>query len=354
MRFLVSRTLTHQDLHSWGEGVDFADEVSDVHLRFAEFPATFRDLAYQSIASLFGLKLKWLCKHYEAAPYWRWGMAKELAKRSLEFLFGLKLLWRSRSYDGVAVGRYGIWFPVFKYFLRLRQRVVMMDIEWTETRRGRFDRLASRGALALCCNTRAEIEQISHYYKIPREKLVLVPIAFQMGDICEASDGGYVFAGGNMSRDWKTLAAAVEGLPYQVSVYTNRKVLDMPSNVTVGAGSRQEYHRRMAAASCVVIPVLREPVRHTGLLTWTNAMAMGKVVIVTDPHGAPDYMEHGVSGFYVNHGDAEALRKTILLVMEDAALRKRIGEAARERAWKEFSPEVFRRRILSLLKENKE
>ena len=110
----------------------------------------------------------------------------------------------------------------------------------------------------------------------------------------------------------------------------------------------------MAAASCVVIPVLREPVRHTGLLTWTNAMAMGKVVIVTDPHGAPDYMEHGVSGFYVNHGDAEALRKTILLVMEDAALRKRIGEAARERAWKEFSPEVFRRRILSLLKEDKE
>jgi glycosyltransferase involved in cell wall biosynthesis len=83
-------------------------------------------------------------------------------------------------------------------------------------------------------------------------------------------------------------------------------------------------------------------------------MALGKVVLVTEPDGAPDYMEQGVSGFYVNHGDAERLRQTIVMVMENADLRKRVGEAARARAWKEFSPEVFRRRILSLLKEDKE
>jgi glycosyltransferase involved in cell wall biosynthesis len=106
----------------------------------------------------------------------------------------------------------------------------------------------------------------------------------------------------------------------------------------------------MAAASCVVVPLLAEPLRITGTTTWTAAMAMGKVVIVTEPDGAPDYMEHGVSGFYVNHGDAKALRECIVKVMEDAALRKRVGKAARERAWREFSPEVFRRRVLGLLK----
>jgi len=78
-------------------------------------------------------------------------------------------------------------------------------------------------------------------------------------------------------------------------------------------------------------------------------MAMGKVVIVTEPFGAPDYMDQGASGFYVNHGDAEGLRRCIDLVMRDPELRKQVGGAARERAWREFSPEVFRRRILSLL-----
>jgi glycosyltransferase involved in cell wall biosynthesis len=79
-------------------------------------------------------------------------------------------------------------------------------------------------------------------------------------------------------------------------------------------------------------------------------MGTGKVVIVTEPHGAPDYMEQGVSGFYVDYGDSHSLRQCIQRVMSDAELRRRVGQAARERALKEFSPEIFRRSVLALLR----
>lgn len=315
MRILVSRCVSFQDLDPWGEGVDMIDEVENVHKRYRRFSS------------------KW----WDPAQMW------------YEFIFGLRLLWLCRKYDALVVGRHGIWFPVFKHFLGLRQRVVMMDIEWKDPKRGRIDRIASLASFAVCCFTQAEIDRISRYYGIPREKFVLVPLAFQIGDICEASDEGYIFVGGNSGRDWKTLAAAVEGLPYPVQILSNARVPPMPSNVTVGTVSRPEFYRRMARASCVVIPVLQEPIRITGDTTWTNAMAMSKVVIVTDPHGAPDYMEHGVSGFHLEHGNAQALRQTIRLVMEDPRLRERVGAAARERAWREFSPEVFRRRVLALV-----
>ena len=100
----------------------------------------------------------------------------------------------------------------------------------------------------------------------------------------------------------------------------------------------------------MVILLIQEPMRATGIHTWGIAMAMGKVVIVTGTDGPSDYFEHGISGFYVDYGDAAALRHYIDLVMKDQELRRRVAEAARERAWKEFSPEVFRLRVLSLLK----
>jgi glycosyltransferase involved in cell wall biosynthesis len=78
-------------------------------------------------------------------------------------------------------------------------------------------------------------------------------------------------------------------------------------------------------------------------------MAMGKVVIVTEALGAPDYMQQGVSGFYTDYADWKAVRRHIVQVMEDAELRRKVGQAARERAWREFSPDAFRSRVLALL-----
>jgi hypothetical protein len=315
-RFFASRTVTFLDNGSWGPDVDVEDEKTYVESRADPYSGSLSALAYE-----------WF-----------------------QLQFALRLLLRSREYEGFAVGRYGLWVPILNRWLRLGKRVVMMDTEWRETSSGRMNRRAALASDAVCCFTRAEIERYSRHFEVPLEKFRLVLLAFQSQDVFEPGDEGYVFTGGKQGRDWNTFFRAVEGLPYPVKLYATKKPSGAPPNVTVASVSREEFYRRMAAASCVVVPLIEEPLRIPGDTTWTNAMGSGKVVIATDPVGAPDYMEHGVSGYYVRHGDADALRQCIVRVMEDPELRRRVGAAARERAQREFSPDVFRRQVLALLR----
>jgi glycosyltransferase involved in cell wall biosynthesis len=264
--------------------------------------------------------------------------------------FAFRLLRLCRGYQGLAVGRYGIWFPILQRILGLNKNVVMTDTEWRNPKGGRLNRAAALASSVVCCFTTAEMLMYSNLFKIPRSKFVLVPLAFQQTDLREARDEGYVFAGGTQGRDWGTLIKAVQPLPYPVRIFTRARFTNLPPNVQVRWVNREELYTQMARASCVVVPVFSEPSRITGNTTWTAAMGMGKVVVVTEPRGAPDYMEYGVSGFYVDYGDSEALRQCIGKVMGDSDLRRRVGEEARKRAWGEFSPEMFRHRVLSLLK----
>ena len=68
-----------------------------------------------------------------------------------------------------------------------------------------------------------------------------------------------------------------------------------------------------------------------------EAMAAGRPVIVTAVGGASEAVEEGVTGYIVAPGDVEALRNRIVLLVQDAALRKCIGDAARRRTETLFS-----------------
>lgn len=318
-KIMVSRTSAFRDRTPWGDGVDvLGDEVHYVQTRDNAFP-----VALQPISN-----------------------------RVLQLIYGIRLLWMSRGYKSVMVGDNGIWFPILRRLLGLKKRVVMTGIDWPGGGSGLLNRWSALSSSVVCLNTRAEIERYSEAFRIPKEKFRLVQMAFQSDDarMFPATDEGYVFAGGNTDRDWETFLRAVENLPYPVKVFSSKiKVSSSLPNVTVASVSRADYYRAMAAAACVVVPVTKDALSVRGTTTWINAMGMGKVVIVTEPFGAPDYMEQGVSGFYVGHGDVDGLRSTIDRVMRDTELRKRVAEAARERAWREFSPEAFRQKVLAIL-----
>jgi glycosyltransferase involved in cell wall biosynthesis len=314
-RFLVSRTQTFYDDDKWRDDVDLVDERTYVLARARKFPR----LAHQ-----------W-------ALWW------------FKLQFALRLLVVSRGYRGVAVGRYGMYLPALQRLLGIRKPVVMMDVEWPKVKRGIIARAAALGSRAVMAFTSVEIQRYSQQYKIPPTKFVLSFAPFEMRCIYPVSDDGYIFSGGVESRDWETLARAIESLPYPVRVFSREPMPFAAANVTVSSVSEEEYFRQMARASCVVITLRPEPLRITGMRTWTAAMAMGKVVIVTEPLGAPEYMQNGISGFYTNYGDWNGVRRYIVQVMEDDEVRRAVGQAARERAWKEFSPNAFRSRVLALL-----
>jgi glycosyltransferase involved in cell wall biosynthesis len=59
-------------------------------------------------------------------------------------------------------------------------------------------------------------------------------------------------------------------------------------------------------------------------------------VVATDAGGLPEVVEHGVTGLVVPRGDSTALAGAIASLLEDPALRERMGKAGRERALRFF------------------
>ena len=110
----------------------------------------------------------------------------------------------------------------------------------------------------------------------------------------------------------------------------------------VPAGGRVRAPRRGRAyyerAAVVVVPSRREGY---GVVA-REAMAYGRPVVATAVGGLVDAVEDGVTGLLVPPGDVEAIRHAVSRLLEDTALRRRLGEAARERARQRFSAEACR------------
>jgi glycosyltransferase involved in cell wall biosynthesis len=90
------------------------------------------------------------------------------------------------------------------------------------------------------------------------------------------------------------------------------------------------YYER-AAVVCV-------PSRREGYgFVAHEAMAYGRAVVTTGVGGLADAIENGVTGLVVPPGDRGALRAALELLLADAALRERLGAAAREKARIEYA-----------------
>ncbi|HZP72189.1 MAG TPA: glycosyltransferase family 4 protein [Gaiellaceae bacterium] len=79
-----------------------------------------------------------------------------------------------------------------------------------------------------------------------------------------------------------------------------------------------------------------------------EAMAAGLPTVVSDVSGLHEVVLDGETGLLVPTDDADALASSILRVVEDAALRERLGLAARRRAVEHFALGPWRRAHLEL------
>ena len=86
--------------------------------------------------------------------------------------------------------------------------------------------------------------------------------------------------------------------------------------------------------------------------TPVEAMAAGTPVVATRTGGIVETMEDCETGFLVEKNDSEALAEAILRLLENDALRERMGRAARKRALRHFHwdtiVEAMRRRYQAL------
>lgn len=66
--------------------------------------------------------------------------------------------------------------------------------------------------------------------------------------------------------------------------------------------------------------------------------------------GLPWVVEDGVTGFLAEPGDPVSLAKEIERLLDDAALRERMGRAGREKFEKEFTWELILRKYTELFR----
>jgi glycosyltransferase involved in cell wall biosynthesis len=92
-----------------------------------------------------------------------------------------------------------------------------------------------------------------------------------------------------------------------------------------------------AAMDLVVLPTYREGFPNVPI----EAAAMGLPVVATRIPGCVDAVADGVTGTLVEPRDADELGSALEAYLADPALRRRCGDAGRERVRREFRQEVI-------------
>ncbi|MFD4409388.1 glycogen synthase [Streptomyces sp. NPDC058476] len=112
---------------------------------------------------------------------------------------------------------------------------------------------------------------------------------------------------------------------------------------------RPDVIQLLTHAAVFVCPSVYEPLGIVNL----EAMACGTAVVASRVGGIPEVVEHGVTGVLVPvEGDFEASLATALdSVLADPGTARRMGEAGRERAVREFGWDTVARRTVQLYEE---
>jgi glycosyltransferase involved in cell wall biosynthesis len=170
----------------------------------------------------------------------------------------------------------------------------------------------------------------------PRGLVEAFPMAIDcdfFGPAPDHPDGPVLAIGDDVSRDYATLLAVAEDVPATIAIRTRvlqqvkrsqRNVLVLPEFLPYAA-----FRDKIGASLIVVLPL--HPSTHAGgVSALLQAMAMGKAVVVSASPGIMDYVRHNETCLVVPCHDQLALLAAIRRLLKDAALRMRLGNAARQ------------------------
>ena len=112
-------------------------------------------------------------------------------------------------------------------------------------------------------------------------------------------------------------------------------------NEFVSYDKQAELFRR---ASVIVLPYIEAT--QSGVIPL--AYTYGKPVVASAVGGLPSQVEDGKTGFLVPPSDSRALADKITLLLQDRALRQRLGENGRQKLTSEWSADVVARKTVDV------
>ena len=117
--------------------------------------------------------------------------------------------------------------------------------------------------------------------------------------------------------------------------------------IVIFAGFQRDTRPYYAMANLVAVPSHSEGSPNVVL----EAMAAGLPMVACRVGGVPEILEEGVTGLMVETQKPEQMAQALLRLLTDAALRERLGTAAKERAASAHTPEAYRRALVGFYQE---
>ena len=237
--------------------------------------------------------------------------------------------------------------------------IVIADCSW-KLGGHLLDRLACRAGLraidspkvTYCVHSSEERLAFAEKWRVPIEldRIVVAPFGHTLSDedlSLPITDDGGVFAGGDSYRDYGPLLSIAGDLGVPVTIATKSKLpvppAESPDNVTVVEVDRAGFFALTRRAAVVLVPLAAGLDRASGQFAYLNAMAMGKLVIVTDSPGVRDYIRTGVTGLIVPPSDPAELSRALswALAPQNRRQVRQIGQEAARVARARFNQDTY-------------
>jgi len=277
-----------------------------------------------------------------------------MSDRLAQLQLALRLLLFRGRYDVVVTGRYGEMFALLQSLLPFKRPHVLLDVEWFPARRGNWrnrlnlwtQRRIASGAQVIQVFCQIAADNYAVHFGIDKSRFYWIPYCCEtFAPEPQQSAANFILASGVHHRDYKTLFAAVDGLPIEIRIVAPTSAfagLKLPPNVRVlGHLAPESYASVVAASHFIVLSLLPDVMRPAGVITYVTAMQAGKCVVVNDRPGAGSYIEHGKTGYLVDAADPTALRKQICALLDSPEAVARVGRQAAYEARRKFSPEAY-------------
>jgi glycosyltransferase involved in cell wall biosynthesis len=188
----------------------------------------------------------------------------------------------------------------------------------------------------------AQLKIAASRLTVPRSKLhlLLQPVDERFWRPSPALGANLICSVGSTGRDYPTLLSAVRDVEVELriaigSIDVADRALErhlvrrgLPPNTTIQHLGPLELRGLYEAARFVILP-LDDVESDCGVTALTEAMAMGKAVILTRTRGQIDVIEDGVQGIYVPPRDPHSLRAAIEYLLAHPAEAERMGRAGR-------------------------
>ena len=276
--------------------------------------------------------VQWATKHHG----FYWGMTALVLQRRKEF-----------DHIYASAEDIGLHLAMVATVVRNLRFSLVVHNGGTPKRSTLFRLLGSHMYHRLFCLCEAQYKVLTEKIGLPRDKVRLINYCCDHTFFrpLKASIGDYILSIGIEQRDYHTLQQAAAMVPYSFRVvasgwssnteFTAARGVEGGGNIVVERNISSHSLKELYASARFIVVPLKHTAYAAGITTITEAMAMGKAVIVSGAPGVLDYVKDGVSGLVVPVGDAHALQRAITYLWERPELVERMG--AHNRRWIEES-----------------